>query len=228
MRSKEPAYRAAYWQTWVAKNRPRQQRTCPKCFAGFYPTGPQKVCAACRILTCAFCGKQFTSPSGRLTQKFCSQVCQASRPENTERLAKCRGVKPRTYHLRHRDKHGSAADRDWRKAVFARDNYTCQNCGAKGCRIQAHHIKAYKAHPELRHNLSNGLTLCIPCHKQTDTFGWQNYWRSRIAAKRLSQEVLAFGETSQEQTDGGPGPVQDVLMRGDTEEVLDRMAKKVK
>ena len=36
-----------------------------------------------------------------------------------------------------------------------------------------------------------------------------------IAAKRLSQEVLAFGETSHEQTDGGTGPVQDMLMRRD-------------
>lgn len=32
-----------------------------------------------------------------------------------------------------------------------------------------------------------------------------------IAAKRLSQEVLAFGETTQEQADGGKGPVQDLL-----------------
>jgi 5-methylcytosine-specific restriction endonuclease McrA len=109
-----------------------------------------------------------------------------------ETLHAHRGTKPRTYHLRHRDKHGSAADVAWRKAVFARDNYTCQNCGAKKCRIQAHHVKAYKAHPELRHELSNGVTLCIPCHKQTDTFGWQNYWRNEIAAKRLSQEVFDF------------------------------------
>jgi site-specific DNA-methyltransferase (adenine-specific) len=37
-----------------------------------------------------------------------------------------------------------------------------------------------------------------------------------IAAKRLSQEVLAFGETSPEQTDRGQGPDQPLLVRGDT------------
>ena len=37
-----------------------------------------------------------------------------------------------------------------------------------------------------------------------------------IAAKRLSQEVFAFGEANQELTDRGPGPVQNMLVRGDT------------
>jgi DNA modification methylase len=50
-----------------------------------------------------------------------------------------------------------------------------------------------KARPDLRHELSNGLTLCITCHKKTDTYGWQNYWKTQIAAKRLSQEVFDFG-----------------------------------
>lgn len=37
-----------------------------------------------------------------------------------------------------------------------------------------------------------------------------------IAAKRLSQEVFAFGEARHEQADGGQGPVQDSLVGGDT------------
>ena len=108
-------------------------------------------------------------------------------------LAAHRGVKPRTYFLRHRDKHGAAEDRDWRKAVFQRDNFTCQKCGKRGGRIQAHHIKPFKAFPKLRHVLSNGATLCLDCHKKTDTYGWANYHRSRISAKRMGQEVLNFG-----------------------------------
>jgi 5-methylcytosine-specific restriction endonuclease McrA len=85
---------------------------------------------------------------------------------------------------------------EWRKSVFARDDYTCQRCGVKGGRLEAHHIKAYKPYPQLRHVLSNGMTLCKPCHSKTDTYGWQNYWKNQIAAKRLSQEVFDFTELS--------------------------------
>ena len=125
-------------------------------------------------------------------QKCCSLVC-AGKIDSTRkgRVFHGRKTKPRTYHLRHRDKHGSAFDRDWRMAVFQRDNFTCQHCGARGGRLNAHHIKPFKAHPELRHDLANGQTLCVPCHKKTDTYGWANYHKA-IIAKRMGQEVLAF------------------------------------
>lgn len=58
----------------------------------------------------------------------------------------------------------------WRRAVFARDRYTCTECGATGD-LQAHHIKPYAAYPELRHNVDNGLTLCPTCHLKTPTYG---------------------------------------------------------
>lgn len=59
----------------------------------------------------------------------------------------------------------------WRKAVFERDNYTCQACGQIGGALNAHHVKSYKNHPELRESVSNGLTLCVECHKKTDNYG---------------------------------------------------------
>lgn len=69
--------------------------------------------------------------------------------------------------------------RRWRAAVFRRDNYTCQDCGdrsRKGRRveIQAHHIKGFAGHPELRFDVDNGKTLCRNCHIKTDTFGSSN------------------------------------------------------
>lgn len=59
----------------------------------------------------------------------------------------------------------------WRKAIFHRDNYTCQNCRQIGGQLQADHIKPYCLFPNLRWELSNGRTLCIDCHKKTDTYG---------------------------------------------------------
>ena len=68
--------------------------------------------------------------------------------------------------------------RSWRKAVFERDNFTCQECGVKnqkglGRTVEMHpdHIKPFALFPELRTELSNGRTLCIDCHRKTDTYG---------------------------------------------------------
>lgn len=55
--------------------------------------------------------------------------------------------------------------KDWRNAVFRRDNYTCQRCGARSVQINAHHIKPFAQFPDLRTELSNGVTLCVACHK---------------------------------------------------------------
>lgn len=59
----------------------------------------------------------------------------------------------------------------WRKAVFECDNYTCQECGVIGGRLNADHIKQFAYYPELRLEISNGRTLCEPCHRKTDTWG---------------------------------------------------------
>lgn len=58
----------------------------------------------------------------------------------------------------------------WREAVYERDDYTCQFCGTRGDRLNPDHIKKFADYPELRFELSNGRTLCEPCHQQTDTY----------------------------------------------------------
>lgn len=54
----------------------------------------------------------------------------------------------------------------WRLAVYERDNYTCQECGERGGKLNAHHIKSWRKHPDLRFTVSNGITLCESCHKK--------------------------------------------------------------
>ncbi len=62
----------------------------------------------------------------------------------------------------------------WRKAVFERDNYTCQNpsCDVRGGKLNADHIKSFAFFPELRFAIENGRTLCVPCHRKTPTYGY--------------------------------------------------------
>lgn len=59
----------------------------------------------------------------------------------------------------------------WREAVFKRDNFTCVFCGVRGQRLNADHIKPFSVFKELRFDVDNGRTLCVPCHKATPTYG---------------------------------------------------------
>ena len=59
----------------------------------------------------------------------------------------------------------------WRTAVFMRDDYTCQECGQRGGRLEADHIKPWALYPELRYAIDNGRTFCRSCHMLTDTWG---------------------------------------------------------
>lgn len=60
--------------------------------------------------------------------------------------------------------------KEWSKAVRERDGYKCQDCGKEGGRLHAHHIKSWKEYPDLRWEVSNGVTLCPRCHQKVH--GW--------------------------------------------------------
>ena len=52
----------------------------------------------------------------------------------------------------------------WRDTVFKRDDYTCQCCGKRGVKLNAHHIYCFALYKDLRFDPNNGLTLCEECH----------------------------------------------------------------
>lgn len=63
--------------------------------------------------------------------------------------------------------------KEWRIKVFQRDRFTCIVCGYRSMKprdIRADHIKPFSLFPDLRFELSNGRTLCIPCDMK---YGWQ-------------------------------------------------------
>ena len=61
------------------------------------------------------------------------------------------------------DNRDSAEYKEWRRAVYVRDNYKCVKCGSKE-KLNAHHLKSWTIYPELRYDINNGITLCEKCH----------------------------------------------------------------
>lgn len=88
--------------------------------------------------------------------KYCSLACYNATRGNPSR--------PVLVQLR-----SSPEYRRWRRAVFERDNYICQECrvlSSPGVQVylHAHHIAEFSQHPDLRLVLENGITLCDACH----------------------------------------------------------------
>ncbi len=93
---------------------------------------------------------------------------------NMSKAARARGIKGKDCHLY---KDGKVLERRgirfsleykrWRFDVFARDRFTCQDCGDnKGGNLNAHHKKSFADFPELRFSLDNGISLCETCHEK--------------------------------------------------------------
>lgn len=120
------------------------------------------------IKECILCRESYTvKPYRRDIAKYCSPKCS--------QVARDEGKSPLYKRIRK-----SAQYKQWRKAVFERDDYTCQDCGARNTKgfgkavvLQADHVKPFALYPELRFELTNGRTLCVDCHKQTDTYGFK-------------------------------------------------------
>lgn len=86
-----------------------------------------------------------------------------------------RWIKDRTVVMERHRVRNSLEYKLWRTAVFQRDNYRCIWCGTSKPPFNADHIKPFAYFPELRFAIDNGRTLCVPCHKTTETYGTKSY-----------------------------------------------------
>lgn len=124
---------------------------------------------------CAICSTPiFTQPAQvRLRcRSTCSIGCRS-------KLARQRAEEKRHGYTKHqldRLARYSVEAAKWRKAVFERDDYSCQVCRVRGGYLEADHIKPWAYFPDLRFELSNGRTLCRPCHDKT-----------KMSAKRMRE-----------------------------------------
>lgn len=124
---------------------------------------------------CKVCGKEFTYYQSRGAVKYCSQKCYLTQsPLLLNRYVTPRGKGHWNWKggiIKGRPDRNLVEYKDWRKAVFERDCYTCTWCGVrngngKSIYLEADHIESWTDYPELRYEVDNGRTLCKECHRQ--------------------------------------------------------------
>jgi 5-methylcytosine-specific restriction endonuclease McrA len=81
---------------------------------------------------------------------------------------------------------------EWRLSVFKRDNYTCQICSYKGCKLRAHHLNGYHWYIKGRTDINNGVTLCENCHDINKINSFHYIYGSWNNTKEQFEEFLLF------------------------------------
>lgn len=116
---------------------------------------------------CEYCGKIFTVDDCQhnlakfRARRFCCTRCSAlaCRPHGSDHpMWKS--------DLEEKQRTSRGPQQSWAYRVKTRDNWTCQQCGAQGGRLEAHHIDEFAKNKELRWDVENGITLCWECHKR--------------------------------------------------------------
>lgn len=132
---------------------------------------------------CLICDSKFEVRVCRSKQQYCSKKCNYIARIGRNAGTKCynwQGGKT-TLQMKIRN---SYLYKIWRTTVFQRDNFICQACGIRGGKLHADHIipfsfllKKYnittweKAVSCLKlWDITNGQTLCVPCHQLTETY----------------------------------------------------------
>lgn len=176
---------------------PRKYRVCEYCGVSFWPKSPRRSRRFCSR-SCA--RRAIGTPKGMINagsfgngrppwnKGMIGYRAGEKRPETGAAISVAKLARPgiRITPLNNRMRH-STQYAVWRKAVFERDNYTCQMCHVRSVagnrvRLQADHIFPFAQYPEKRFEISNGRTLCELCHRETLTYGFVGQKAVRLSA----------------------------------------------
>jgi len=120
------------------------------------------------IRICEICGKEFSCYKSNKAKRLCSMTCRAvdrnkryKYPEGKDSPFWQGGLTP----IAKKNRRGKNYFK-WRQAVLLRDGFKCVVCGFMGEHLNTHHIKGLKDFPELKCEVSNGVTLCESCHRK--------------------------------------------------------------
>ena len=113
-------------------------------------------------------------------RQFCSLNCLMKSRIGSRNSNWKGGIKPENKAIRDSEEYFG-----WRKLVFERDNYTCQECGQVGWSLHADHIKPFALFPEERFNVANGRTLCKACH-----FKKPRRFRNKLAFYQYASSIV--------------------------------------
>ena len=115
-----------------------------------------------KLIRCFSCNKEFYKCGAyikKYDKHFCGVVCRSKYHMGVNVPNWKGGVTPAR-----KKEYFSERYKTWRTSVFERDDYVCQLCHKHSNKLRAHHIKFYSTNPELRFEITNGLTLCGYCH----------------------------------------------------------------
>uniref|UniRef100_A0A6M3IUD7 Putative HNH endonuclease n=1 Tax=viral metagenome TaxID=1070528 RepID=A0A6M3IUD7_9ZZZZ len=154
-------------------------------------------------------GKHQSERQKEVMRKFNKENNPSKLPEVKEkmRLAKIGRTRPDLQGINHPNWKGTSPliklikgtleYKQWRKNIFVRDNYTCQECFKRGFELHPHHLKSFSKllkefislYPQFSPfedtnilvrlaeryepfwDITNGKALCSDCHKKTKNYG---------------------------------------------------------
>lgn len=123
------------------------------------------------LVLCTYCGKLYvptrravccrkSSINGKASGEqrlYCSEACKEACPSYRQK-DDWKSNKPAT---------SREVSAQFRQLVLARDEWTCQKCGAgTDSQLHVHHIEGATQQPGLSNDLENGITLCKKCHRE--------------------------------------------------------------
>ena len=82
----------------------------------------------------------------------------------------------------HRARNSKAA-RTWAELVKERDGWKCVKCSETG-HLHAHHVVSWSRDKAKRFDVSNGLTLCIPCHQKEHSHEFAGFMLGKVKRPR--------------------------------------------